>query len=115
MWWNLIPLAMGALKAGDDQKAANAQLKVNAETARWSPWTGMRADTNVQKPSAAGTMMQAGMTSAQMYQDQQRQKAYQDYLNKQAAEPTVMTTQNSWTRQYPMTPTQPGPASWNQQ
>lgn len=83
MWWNLIPLAMGAVKAQDDAEAAKAQRAVNAETARWSPWTGMRADTNVQQPSAAGTMMQAGMTSAQMYQDQQRQKAYQDYLSQQ--------------------------------
>jgi hypothetical protein len=115
MWWNLIPLALGAIKASDDKKAAAAQTQVNAETARWSPWTGVGVDTKVQNPNMAGTMMQAGLTSAQLYQDQQRQKAYQDYLSKQGSQPSVMTTGNSWTRQYPMSSMTPGPDSWNQQ
>lgn len=66
------PLLLGALIGGGvgllknrlvDKPAADKERQYQAETARWSPWTGLQSKY-VQDPSIFGGMLQGGMAGA---------------------------------------------------
>ena len=65
-------LALGALIGGGvgglkhflvDKPAADKERQYQAETARWSPWTGLQSKY-VRDPSLFGNMLQGGMGGA---------------------------------------------------
>lgn len=60
-------LALGGVKALEDQQRAKRQRKVDSAKALWSPWTGM-APGQTPDPSIISPLMQAGMTGAMMGQ-----------------------------------------------
>lgn len=62
MFW--MPLAMGALGAAkgiSDQKTEARQRAAQAETTRYSPWTGMQAQAP-QEANIGGDVMQGAVT-----------------------------------------------------
>jgi hypothetical protein len=61
--------ALGALKSQEEQMQANAERRRQAETTRYSPWTGMHGQ-QVKDPSLIGNMATgaaAGATLGQAY------------------------------------------------
>jgi len=62
---------LGALKHGEEKKAAKADRKVQATKARFSPWTGMMP-SDVRDPSLMGNMMTGatgGLMMGQAFSD----------------------------------------------
>jgi hypothetical protein len=61
-----IGLGAGLLKSeAIDRPAANRQRKLAAETQKYSPWTGLKAE-EVKEPNAMGDMLTFGATGAQL-------------------------------------------------
>ena len=89
---------LGILKGQKDRERENADRKVAAETARWSPWTGMQAQP-VQRADQMGSVMQGGLQGAAFGQGLEQRSAYQDWLAKQnvksAADAQGITADNS--------------------
>lgn len=80
---------MGVLKGMGDKKKEAADRKVAAETARWSPWTGMQPE-QVQRADMMGSAMQGGLAGGAMGQGFAQTGAYEDYLAALTAKPTVV-------------------------
>lgn len=89
MAWPIIAMAaMGAAQHYDQQKKADQQRKLQAETARYSPWTNMQANTNIADPSMAGTIGSGVVSGMQLQQGMDAQDAQQNYQNKMLEERT---------------------------
>ena len=58
---------MGALQTKQQHEEAKRQAKLQAEVARYSPWTGMKPQM-VSGPNAMGNLMQGALTGAAMAQ-----------------------------------------------
>lgn len=77
VWPLVIGAAIGAAKQYGDQKEAARQRDVQAQIARFSPWTGMGANSSIANPNAvqnvgggllAGMQMQQSMNAADQAQ-----------------------------------------------
>lgn len=51
-----------------DQPKADRERKMQAEIAKYSPWTGMQANTNIAQPDPFGAAMQGYMAGKMMEQ-----------------------------------------------
>lgn len=72
---------MGLVKGMSDKDRERKDRRVAAETAMWSPWTGMQPD-KVQSADVMGSTMQGGLAGASVGQSVARNDAYSDYLSK---------------------------------
>lgn len=63
----LIGAGLGLLKGKGDKEQERRDRALAAETARWSPWTGMQAQMP-QNVSMAGEVLKGGATGAMMGQ-----------------------------------------------
>lgn len=92
--WQLMAggAALGALKGLKDQQQAERERKLAAQTAQWSPWTGM-APQKVTEANMLGDIAQGVGGGASLGQSM----AASDYLNslsqpKQAPQPSAAPT-----------------------
>lgn len=58
---------LGLLKSAEAQKAAQRERQVQAQMARYSPWTGMQGHS-VQDPSMLGNVSQGALSGAMLGQ-----------------------------------------------
>ena len=88
----LIGLAAGGALANtySQQQAYDQKKKIAAATQRYSPWTGMKADTPVQ-PSMVGSAFQGGAQGAMLGQG----------INNAAASQQLADQQAKWLQQNP--------------
>lgn len=63
MWPLLIGAALGLGKTGFDSVQQKKEIKAQAGTTRWSPWTGMKA-ADPRKLDPLGDIMKGGLTGA---------------------------------------------------
>lgn len=77
----LVGVGGGLLKGVFDSGRADRQRKVQAETTRWSPWTGMQAQAP-QEPDYLGSALQFGTTGAMLGQGFQNQATQNDFNSK---------------------------------
>lgn len=80
---SLIGAGGGLLKSLFDGGKADRERKLQAETTRWSPWTGMTAQAP-STPDAFGSIMQGGLSGFALGQNAQG-AANQDALNNRYA------------------------------
>jgi hypothetical protein len=86
-----------------DRPEAARQRKLQAEVARYSPWTGMQANTNLKGANPLGSVMQGGMAGAQVGQ------SMKGMMGQQAAQPMEQGGQASLTGNQSVDPMlQPG-------
>lgn len=57
---------LGLVKNNQDKAEYNRQKELAAQTAQYSPWTGMQADMPKNKPNAFGSLLQGALGGAQM-------------------------------------------------
>jgi hypothetical protein len=70
MWW--IPLAMagaGAIKGQKEEAQAKRDRQMEAEIARWSPWTGMQPQRVHDGPGVMGNAIQGATSGLSMMQN----------------------------------------------
>lgn len=79
-----IGAGVGLLKSNADRQRADRQRAVEAEVARYSPWTGF-APQRVQEADPLGSIMQGGMTGAMLGQSIAKTNAYEKMLQDQNA------------------------------
>lgn len=82
-----LPLAIGAgvglLKGATiDKNKEKRQRKLQAETTRYSPWTGMQAEAP-KEADLLGSALSYGLTANQIGQGLAQQNMMQDYLQSQ--------------------------------
>jgi hypothetical protein len=65
MWPLLIGAALGLAKSGLNKLQNNKDRAVQAETTRWSPWTGMQAPAPT-KVDPLGDVLMGGMSGAML-------------------------------------------------
>lgn len=84
----MLPLLLGGAALGlgkhllVDKPQADAQRKLAAATATYSPWTGM-TPTMPQEANALGSVMQGGLAAAQLGQGMQTAKLNENLVNSQ--------------------------------
>lgn len=88
MWPALAMAALGAAQYYDQSKKAEKQKTLQAETARYSPWTGMQANTNPLEASVVGTVGSGLVSGMQLEQGMNANEAQQDYQNKMLEQQT---------------------------
>jgi hypothetical protein len=92
-WPLIIGAALGAAKQYGDQREAARQRQVQSQIAKFSPWTGMSAESNIANPSAIGNVGGGALAGWQMGQSMQAPTtggAPQNTLgNTQQAPPTM--------------------------
>lgn len=64
LWGALAGAGLGALQYGDKKRQQEHNRMVAAETARYSPWTGMRPQPVGDDPSLLGTLGQGALSGA---------------------------------------------------
>lgn len=82
MWPAIAMAALGAAQYYDQSKKADNQRKLQAETARYSPWTNMQANTNILEPSLIGTVGSGAVSGMQMNQSMNADEAQKQYHDK---------------------------------
>jgi hypothetical protein len=65
-WMPLLGAGLGALQYQEQSKQAEAQRRLAATTAAYSPWTHLTPDLNIKDPSMLGTVGQGALTGAMM-------------------------------------------------
>lgn len=63
-----IGAGVGALKSDQEQKNYTNQMKLAAETQRWSPWSGIKAQMPNKMPDAMGDVLAGGAAGAALGQ-----------------------------------------------
>jgi len=79
---------MGYLQGQEAKKKERRDALMNAEIARWSPWTKMMPG-QIERSNATGNMMQGGITGLAMGQNINQMNAYDKYLQRTAPQGTT--------------------------
>ena len=82
---------LAALKNEQDRKNRRAEGEVQAETSRWSPWTGMQSSPKTDY-NPVGTLSSGLMSGAMMAQGANNNEAYNAWLAKSTPTAAVPVT-----------------------
>jgi hypothetical protein len=121
-WWVPVAMMAGGYAMGEQQKReqikeAARQRTLEAEKARWSPWTGVKP-RDVREPSSIAAPMQGALTGLSMWQNyeaMQNQKEMNEAMKEMMQAKTAqMNTSTGPASGSNMGPPSPGTPEYNE-